>query len=293
MSWKPDICIYHGNCADGFGAAWAVWRRWKHGVVFLPASYGDAPPDVLGKNVLIVDFSYKRDVLATMGAAAASIVVLDHHKTAAQELADFAPFYGLCEDVPRALTTSKGDSPNVLVNFDSERSGAIMAWSFCHPGDRAPAILEYVQDRDLWRFALEESREINAYIRSLDHQFEVWNGLRSIDAIVPYGEAILRQQRKDMDALLSATVRRMRIGGHDVPVANLPFYMASEAGNQLSEGNPFAASYFDRSDGQRQFSLRSSKGGLDVSEIAKRYGGGGHKHAAGFTVPIGWEGDPS
>jgi hypothetical protein len=24
---KPDICIYHGNCADGFGAAWAVRRR--------------------------------------------------------------------------------------------------------------------------------------------------------------------------------------------------------------------------------------------------------------------------
>jgi nanoRNase/pAp phosphatase (c-di-AMP/oligoRNAs hydrolase) len=59
---------------------------------------------------------------------------------------------------------------------------------------------------------------------------------------------------------------------------------ASDAGNILSEGRAFAATYYD-TDKSRVFSLRSSKGGVDVGEVAKLFGGGGHKHAAGFSVP--------
>jgi nanoRNase/pAp phosphatase (c-di-AMP/oligoRNAs hydrolase) len=81
----------------------------------------------------------------------------------------------------------------------------------------------------------------------------------------------------------------MTIGGYDVPVANLPYMFASDAGNIMSEGEFFAASYFDTPDG-RKFSLRSKDTGMDVSEIAKRFGGGGHARAAGFMMPIGWEG---
>lgn len=291
MNWKPDICIYHANCSDGFGAAWAVHSCWGDDVVFIPASYGEAPPNVRDKNVLIVDFSYKADVLEWMGEDATSIVVLDHHKTAEADLNEFPTFFGTKEDVVRALARTDCRRGRVLVNFDSERSGAIMAWEFCHKGRLAPAILQYVQDRDLWRFALDDSKELNACIGSLDHRFDAWSKYFPHPTSFDEGKAILRQQRKNMDTLLSATLRRMRIGGHDVPVANLPFYMASDAGSQLAIGEPFAASYFDRHDGQRQFSLRSSASGLDVSEIARIYGGGGHKHAAGFSVPLGWEGD--
>jgi uncharacterized protein len=82
----------------------------------------------------------------------------------------------------------------------------------------------------------------------------------------------------------------MQIGGHRVPVANLPAYLASDAGHLLAEGNPFAAIYFDSAEG-RKFSLRSTDAGLDVAQIAQSYGGGGHRNAAGFKMPIGWEGD--
>jgi uncharacterized protein len=84
--------------------------------------------------------------------------------------------------------------------------------------------------------------------------------------------------------------RRMNIGGHNVPVANLPYTLSSDAGHLMGKGEPFAACYMDDPTG-RTFSLRSAPDGIDVSEIAKNYGGGGHKHAAGFKVPIGWEGD--
>ena len=84
---RPDICIYHGNCADGFTAAWAVWRMFGDDVEFVPGVYGHEPPDVAGKHVLMVDFSFKRAVLETMATSAKSIVILDHHKTAAEDLA--------------------------------------------------------------------------------------------------------------------------------------------------------------------------------------------------------------
>lgn len=92
-TWSPDICIYHANCADGFGAAWAVWDTWPD-ITFAPAGYGDVPPDITAKDVLIVDFSYPAQTLLDMAVKANSIVVLDHHRSAEKELAGFAPFYG-------------------------------------------------------------------------------------------------------------------------------------------------------------------------------------------------------
>lgn len=289
-AWSPDVCIYHVNCADGFGAAWAIWKRWPT-TEFIPAGYGAVAPDVVAKDVLIVDFSYPADQLAAMARSACSIIVLDHHKSAQAELANFHPFYGNHGDVVRGLATARGEVKNVLVNFDQSRSGAVMAWQFAHPKVCVPDILQYVQDRDLWLFELENSREINAYISTLDHEFSDWSSLWLMNDAERIGAAILRLQRKNLDALLNASTRTMRIGGHVVPVANVPFYMASDAGNILAEGNAFAATYFDRADGLRQFSLRSDQSGIDVSDIAKLFGGGGHRNAAGFTMSTGWEGE--
>lgn len=169
------LCIYHRGCADGFGAAWAVWKALGDGVEFHPGVYGAPPPDVTGRDVILVDFSYKRPVMEAMCQSAASITLLDHHKTAAEEL------------------DGLGDGPNiaipVFVGIDMERSGAVLAWEHFHPGKAIPPLLQYVQDRDLWRFSLR------------------------------------------------------------------------------------------------------SVGDFDVSEIARKYGGGGHKNAAGFRVPLGWDGE--
>lgn len=70
------LCIYHGNCADGFGAAWVVRKALGESVEFVPGVYGQEPPDVEGKDVIIVDFSYKYDVLVKMSWKAHSIIIL-------------------------------------------------------------------------------------------------------------------------------------------------------------------------------------------------------------------------
>lgn len=257
-------CIYHGNCADGFGAAWTV-RKALGEIKFVAGKYGEAPPDVTGEDVVLVDFSYKRPVLLEMAEKANSILIIDHHKTAAEDLIDLPP--------------------NVVCKFDMNHSGAMLAWKHFFPNVAPPTLLLHIEDRDLWRFALENTREIQANLFSYPYDFEVWDRLMEMEAsrLAADGVAIERKHLKDIGELLRVATREMCIGGHIVSVANLPYTMSSDAALELAIDRPFGACYYDAPDG-RVFSLRSSDDGVDVSAIAKLYGGGGHRNAAGFKV---------
>lgn len=295
---KKTICIYHANCADGFGAAWVVRMALGDTVDFYPGVYQQEPPDVSGMDVIFVDFSYKRDVVKAMRSMARSILVIDHHKSAIENLSvkeegftpvDLTQFTGLsdwtrlinnvCQDEFENVTST------VYTYFDNNRSGAMLAWDFFFPGEQPPQLLRHIQDRDLWKFELEGTREIQANVFSYPYDFEVWDELMSTDIhkLAEDGKAIERKHFKDVHELLSVTTRMMAIGGYTVPVSNLPYIFVSDAAHKLAENHPFAGCYWDTPNG-RVFGLRSTEHGIDVSDIAIQYGGGGHKHAAGFSV---------
>lgn len=296
---RPDICIHHHPCADGFAAAWAIWKRWP-GIDFQPGVYGQSPPDVAGKHVLIVDFSYKREVLEAMGRIARTITVLDHHKSAEADLAAFR-----MQDL-RALDPADDLEANAAFHgvppiqawFDMDQSGAMMAWQYAHGAAPAPMLVRFVQDRDLWRFDMAGCREVAAELFSRPYDFDEWSIMAARlesetgrQSVIEAGAAIERKHHKDVAELLRLCTRSMLIGGHHVPVANIPYTLSSDAANALAQNQPFGACYYDNAQGQRVFSLRSQAYGVDVSQIAVGYGGGGHARAAGFTVPRGWEGD--
>lgn len=311
------ICIYHANCADGFTAAWAVREALGDAVEYIPAGYGDEPPNVTGADVILVDFSYKRPVLHALASAASSVLVLDHHKTAAADLAGLPPPVGNGPTGPApadwgVVDVISGYHPEVMrdwarqcnspealhVMFDMNRSGAQMAWDFFCAGSR-PFLVDVVADRDLWRWQIAQSREINAVIASHEMTWDTWHDLAAglqadadIGRVAAEGAAILRAHDKLVRQVIDVSKRRMVIGGHDVPVAAAPYALASDTAGTMAEGEPFAATYVDGPKG-RAFSLRSCADGMDVSEIAKTYGGGGHRGAAGFLMPRGWEGETS
>lgn len=312
MTKKP-ICIYHGGCADGFTAAWAVWKRFGDSFDYHAGVHQNAPPDVSGRDVVIVDFSYKLPILQEMLKSgdenqANTILILDHHKSAEEDLRPLmAPGKGYRDrdasydpDSWRRAFEEAMEWP-VRAVFDMERSGAGLAWDYFHPGTERPAIVHYVEDRDLWRFELEDSRDINAYIFAHPYDFNEWERLAGLLDINPFGcasmgAAIEKKHHKDVAELVSEMRRELRIAGHIVPAANLPKTLTSDAGHVMckpypapsSQGEtitpPFAACYWDTPDG-RVFSLRSH-GDFDVSAVARQYGGGGHKNAAGFRVPF-------
>ncbi len=271
---KP-LVIYHGNCQDGFTAAWAIWKKYPDWE-FYPGKYQETPPDVTGRDVFFVDFTYKRPVILEMAEKANSITILDHHASAEKDLVDLPE--------------------KVFVLFDMNRSGSRITWDFFHDREALPELIKYVEDRDLWRFKYLETKPLSAYLFSFPYSFEVWDQAVRImddperrDEAEKQGNAILRKQAKDIDELLQNKFR-MTIGGTEVWAANLPYTLCSEAGHILAQGMPFGATFY--LDGKSAiFSLRSTDSGIDVSEIAKQYGGGGHKHAAGFKIPspVAWE----
>lgn len=301
---KSNLCIYHGNCADGFTAAWVVRNALgEENVDLFAGQYGKPFPDIRNyKTVYLVDFSYKRPVLLEMAAILddatmreGKIIIIDHHKTAQQDLVDLPA--------------------NVECHFDMDHSGAMLTWMYfeygLHPYQApelrkgfaldAPALIQRVEDRDLWKFKFSDTRAVAAKMFSHEYTFENWDRMNQIytttAADEPYsssmrqefikflaeGEAIERKHFKDIRELLAVVQSEGIIGGHIVPIANLPYTFSSDAGQIMSEGKEFAACYWITHEGIT-FSLRSGEGGIDVSEIAKKYGGGGHKNAAGFSI---------
>lgn len=276
-----DICIYHAGCFDGFCAAWLVNKVWPE-ATFFPCHYGQEPPDVAGKHVVIVDFSFKRPVLLAMKECAASLTVIDHHKTAEEEL--------------RGLD---------FCRFDMDKSGGRLTWEWLYartedawpklvqafPGcdsRNAPWLVDYTEDRDLWRHKLVCSQEINASLRTLPMDFAAWDLLAanpdSREAMRVEGSGILRYQKK----LIESHVRNaneITLAGHKVLCVNCTCAdLTSEVAGELAKGRPFGVCWFESDANERVYSLRSAPDGIDVSEIAKEHGGGGHKHAAGFKM---------
>jgi oligoribonuclease NrnB/cAMP/cGMP phosphodiesterase (DHH superfamily) len=272
---KP-LCIYHGNCADGFGAAWVFKNYADREHDFHAGVYQDAPPDCAGRDVYLVDFSYKRAVVEEICKVASRVVLIDHHKTAIDDLAPL-----IADKRIEALTSL-------------ENSGAVLAYKWFNGNgiSHIPKLLLHIEDRDLWRFALQRTREIQANVFSYPYDFAVWDELMKADPqeLAKQGEAIERKHFKDIAELVKVCRREMVIGGITVPVASLPYTLTSDAGHLMAteHASKIGVCYWDTPQG-RVFSLRSTDDGPDVSEIAKQYGGGGHAHASGFRVPFGHE----
>lgn len=271
------VVLYHKNCPDGFGAAWAAHKRFGDDAVYMPIAYGEPLPDLSAfVHVLFVDFTADRPTMERLVGAGYHVEVYDHHKSAQQALE------GLAAD---------------RIVFDMERSGAGITWDELM-GSPRPDLIRYVEDRDLWRWRLPDSRAISAWTMSFPYDFTVWS---SLDLTLTdfrrecarEGSAILRHIDRTVDmicdqALVDGTVWDGKVIFADsVPVVNATAYW-SEIGERLLErfaSAPYAVSYFSRKDHKMQFSLRSrSSEQCDVSEVAKTFGGGGHKHAAGFTL---------
>jgi oligoribonuclease NrnB/cAMP/cGMP phosphodiesterase (DHH superfamily) len=263
------LVCYHGSCPDGFTSAWSAWTALGNTATYLPVSYGGEAPDVTGKRVYIVDFSFKRDVLIDMASKAESIVLLDHHKTAEADLKDL-------------------DVPGLEIHFDMNQSGAGLTWNYFH--SEGNWLVDYIEDRDLWKFSLPDSKVVNAYLGSLPHDFETFSRVYfgGVKKAKLAGEGCLAWVRYYVENT-KKTATKMRFLGHDnIPVVNCPYSAISEVVGELSEGHEFAIGW-QWKDGNVHYSLRSTHG-FDVSALAQTMGGGGHRAASGFrSDKLPWE----
>jgi len=265
---KP-LVIYHGKCPDGMTAAWAVKKALGEGD-YIAALHGEAPPDVAGRDVIIVDFSYKRLIMEAMHHDAKSLLVLDHHKSAQADLTGL-PF----------------------AQFDMNRSGAGMAWDHFHPGQPRPALVDLIEDGDLWRHALQGTREFQQRLEMEPMNFESWDRIGNMDeqemaAYIAEGSLLKRAFDAEVANLLKDRYS-VTVAGEAGLAVNATSRYASELGHHLAELSGSFGMVWRQLDGVLKVSLRST-GDYDVSLLATKLGGGGHRNAASFSIANSVEG---
>lgn len=281
-----DLIIFHNNCPDGWAAAYICKMKWPEAEL-LPLNHGlgaieleDLIIKCMDKGVIMVDYSLRtRELNDRLNAVAKSFRILDHHKSA-QEVLTGAPY----------------------ATFDMKRSGAGLAWDYLFGKDlRSPSGIavprpwwvNYTEDQDLWNWVLPGSQTINAYLMVQPRTVEVWNNVSKMfmSEVLELGKGV----RSYIDYYTRSVVAERQDGvlvfegrNYHVSVLNIPYAGVSEAGHALVNlGYEIGVAWFERGDGITQFSLRSKKGSdVDVSAIAKSYGGGGHQSAAGFQVSL-------
>jgi hypothetical protein len=277
-----DLIFYHANCPDGWAAAYIAKMKYPEATL-RPAEFSTPPPfaEVEGKDVLMVDFAWKgRDINLRLYSLAKSLLILDHHKTNLADLANLS-----------------------FAIFDMSRSGAGLAWDYlfgkdsgntCNicdhnePDGHRPWWVNYIEDRDLWNNALPNTREINAYLMSLPHTLEAWDTLSH--PVFNKGRAIDLGQGalSHINHYVREVLKMRKLGifeGYSVGVLNIPYLNCSEVGHELAKESQIGLCYYERHDEKICFSMRSI-GDIDVSVIAKKFGGGGHRNAAGFERGI-------
>ena len=274
--FKKDILVfYHANCADGFSAAWAAWKKFGHAADYIPLSHGSTMPDLKEKNIFFIDIVPPEAAIKKIIANNKEVIAIDHH-TSNQEL---MPLF----------------EKSV---YDSSKSASVLAWEYFHPDESLPALLRYVQDMDLWQWRLLQSRDICTYINFVDMSFETWDRMAADleydaarDQIVDYGSHINRYKDKKIREIVERNAQKVIFDGVKALAVNSST-LTSQIGDALLKRNvPLGIVWVEAND-KIHVSMRSD-GSVDVAELAKKYGGGGHIQASGFRLPLGtalpWE----
>ena len=271
------LIIYHGrHCPDGFGAALAAWLYYgADGAEFLALDHGDIQsvtdlPALDGRAVYILDFSFSADILRGIEARAAKLVMLDHHKSAAEKLTGFTCRCG-------------------VVHFDMHKSGARLAWEFFHPDEPIPALLKFIEDRDIWKWEFPESAGFLSALDMEPHDFARWQEIAAfspaqLTTFMARGGAMDEKYRK-LAGDIAEGAQPIVFNGIEGLMVNAPGMFHSLVGDLLSAKTGTFALMWSASSKGVKAGLRAQRN-FDCIPLAESMGGGGHAQACGFKMGI-------
>ena len=291
------LIIYHKNCDDGFGAAYAAWKRLGDNADYLPMDYADDPAKapVEGREVIAADFAFSpQDTFTHILPRVASLTILDHHLSA---MDDWQAHLGRKAD-KGVLEHHEGA---LHVFFDMSKSGAYLAWEHFHPNEPVPRMIAHISDGDLWAFKVDGTKPFYSYLRAQTRDFASFDALNTAMSdeagaknVLATGTQINDFYRQQLNSIVS--------GKRYVPLemtavidgkpqtarglaVNASKLFASELGNMLAaECGSFAVVW--ETDGVTAYCSMRSVSGFDSIPFASAQGGGGHAQACGFIVPF-------
>jgi len=267
-----NYILFHQNCADGTASALAAYLYFgDEQTEYIPVNHGESPPPMQqGTTIYLLDFSYPRDILDEL-VQQHEVIVLDHHKTAKDDLLGYG---NLTEKV-----------------FDMERSGAMISWQYFFPDDDIPKLFYYIQDRDLWQWQYKETKAISAFLKMIGYNhFREWLPYLSdhcFDRILEQGNAIAMYQEQCVKNQAKGFYWGTLPSGRQIWMNNCN-HLISETCHKFLHTNKdvkVCCCWFVINGEKTVYSFRSKKG-YDCSKIAKELGGGGHAQASGASIPI-------
>lgn len=266
---SKTIVYYHANCLDGFTGAWAAWKKFGKQADYRGLEHTEDPVCVPpGRDIYFIDYCYESLVMEQIIKKSKHVTVLDHH-ISQKEAVSLAP-------------TSA---------FSLEHSGCYLAWKHFHPKKKMPLLVKVIEDNDLFAFRVLQTREYIALFSGLSFDFKLWNKIeRDLEdpkkrkEYVQKGKTLLEYKKQLVSRVLS-WAEHVEFQGHRAFAVNTPLFYSDAANAVWKEKGVHLGISWSYSDGKIEISLRSD-GKVDVSKLAAKYGGGGHRCAAGFWVPF-------
>ena len=267
---KDIIFLYHADCNDGFGAAWAAWKKFGDLADYIPVILGLYPDDFTNKEIYTLDLTLPKEITEKLLKTNKRLTSIDHH-ISAEEVTKMTQDY----------------------SFDNKHSGAVLTWKYFHQGKPVPKLLLFIEDVDIWKWEYPETGNLISALSLYDFNFEIFDKVASdvedpnrLKEYISKGEVISEYDKKIVGWLIRTAVL-VEFEGYKVYAVNAPDFIKGQIAHKLSKSFPFAIAWTQDKD--RIFVSLRTDGGVDVSQIAKKYSGGGHKAAAGFSFPAGQE----
>ncbi len=264
---KNIVILYHGDCSDGFSGAWAAWKKFGDQAAYIGVQYKNPMPEgLINKEIYLIDFTYGLEQMEKLIAENKKVTCIDHHITA-------EPIIKLTQNY----------------SFDNNHSGCVLAWKYFHPQKLVPKFLLFVEDNDIGKWSIKGTEEVLAYIRTEEQNFKNWSRLvkkiekiSSRKKILEIGAAIKKFEGRIVSGLIERKAELVEFEGIQTLCVNSPSF-PTNIGRAIVKKMPPMAIIWNKEPGGIYVSLRSN-GTTDVAKIAQKYGGGGHKAAAGFFI---------
>ena len=272
-----SICFHH-NDPDGHASGAIVKYVLGDGVTLIESDYDGTPIpwDLVeqAEQVIVTDFSFPVDEMKRL-AESRELVWIDHHKSAMLE------FEGIADDWPGIR--------------DLSEAACVLTWKYFFPERPVPRAIVLIGDRDIWRWAEEDTGPFGESLYNQDHDANnaaFWKPLLEDDQavlakMIEEGTWLRENTLRNTDHMMAARSFEVQFEGYQTLAVNTRGN--GDVGNYgRDRGYEIVYTYVDEmqvSGLTTVVTLFSNK--IDVSVIAKRFGGGGHAGAAGFSFPRG------
>jgi len=266
---KDIVILYHADCPDGFGGAWAAHNKFGDKAEYIGVSHDQpVPSGLVNKKIYMIDFAYSVEMTKDLISHNKAVTAIDHHITGEEAV---------------KLTQN--------YSYATDHSGSVLAWKYFYKDKSVPLMLQYIEDRDLWKFKLSHTAPIVTYIDSCDYNFSIWDRLvkdfendKKRKEFIEKGTFMLNYREELIKRIVEEGAKLVKFEGYETYVVNAPHEFADRISQILyTKKPPLAIRWSDNNDGVH-VSLRSDDT-VDVAKIAQKFGGGGHKAAAGFSLP--------